>query len=82
MPHSNLKERSYPFGYGVGKCPCGQTFDFTSERDKNMKLRMHRKFCSKPPEGSKHIKASKKATTLREQQLSYAEGMMRVHENH
>ena len=49
MPHSNFKERSHPFNSGAGKCPCSQTFDFASERDMNMKLRMHHKFCSKPP---------------------------------
>ena len=38
MPHSNFKERSYPFNSGVLTCPCGQTFDFASERDMNIKL--------------------------------------------
>ena len=40
MPHSNFKERSQEFNTGVGKCPCGQTFEYTSERDMKMKLRM------------------------------------------
>ena len=35
MPHSNFKERSQEFNTGVGKCPCGQTFEYTSERDEN-----------------------------------------------
>ena len=39
MPHSNLKDRAYEFNTGVGKCPCGQTFEYTSERDMKMKLR-------------------------------------------
>ena len=73
MPHSTFKERSHPFNSGAGKCPCSQTFDFASERDWDMKLRMHHKFCPKPPEGSKHIRAPKKAPTLREQQLNEAE---------
>ena len=38
MPHSNFKERSQEFNTGVGKCPCGQTFEYTSERDMKMKL--------------------------------------------
>ena len=46
MPHSNFKEKSQEFNTGVGKCPCGQTFEYTSERDMKMKLRMHRRFCS------------------------------------
>ena len=53
MPHSNFKERSYTVNSGVGKCSCGQTFDFASEKDMNMKLQMHRRFCSKPPNSSK-----------------------------
>ena len=38
MPHSNCKERSQEFNTGVGKCPCGQTFKYTSEKDMKMKL--------------------------------------------
>ena len=38
MPHNNFKERSQEFNTGVGKCPCGQTFKYTSERDMKMKL--------------------------------------------
>ena len=39
IPRSKLKGRAHPLNSGVGKCPCRQTFDFTSERDLNMKLR-------------------------------------------
>ena len=38
MPQSNFKERSQEFNTGVGKCPCGQTFEYTLERDMKMKL--------------------------------------------
>ena len=38
MPHSNFEERSHQFNSGIGKCPCGQTFEYTSERDMAMKL--------------------------------------------
>ena len=79
MPHSNYKERSQEFNTGVGKCPCGQTFEYTSERDMKMKLRMHRRFCSNPPKGFDKIGIPKKATTLREQQLNEAERMKKVH---
>ena len=51
MPHSNFKERSHTIKTGVGKCSCGQTFAYVSEIDMKMKLRMHSKFCSKPPKG-------------------------------
>ena len=67
MPQSNFKERSREFNTGVGKCPCGQTFKYTSERDMKMKLRMHRRFCSNPPKGFDKIGNPKKAMTLREQ---------------
>ena len=73
MPNSNFKERSQEFNTRVGKCPCGQTFKYTSERDVKMKLRMHHRFCSNPPKGFDKIGIPKKAMTLREQQLNEAE---------
>ena len=79
MPHSNFKERSQEFNTGVGKCPCGQTFGYTSERDMKMKLRMHCRFCSNPPKAFDKIGIPKKAMTLREQQLDEAERMHKVH---
>ena len=82
MPQSNFKERSYTLNTGVGKRSCGQTFDFTSEKDMNRKLQMHHKFCSKPPKSAKQIRKPNKATTLREQQLNEAEKIRRVHERH
>ena len=79
MPHSNLKWRSHIFSSGVGKCSCGQTLDFTSERDMKMKLRMHLKFCSNPPVGFDKIRVPKKACMMREQQFNEAEKMRSVH---
>ena len=79
MPHSNLKERSQEFNTKVGKCPCGQTFEYTSERDMKMKHQMFRRFCSNPQKGFYKIGILKKATTLREQQLNEAERMKKVH---
>ena len=79
MPHSDFKERSQEFNTGVGKCPCCQTFEYTSERDMKMKLRMHCRFCSNPQKGFYKIGIPKKATTLREQQLNEAERMHKVH---
>ena len=77
--NGNFKERSHQFNSGVGKCPCGQTFDSASERDMNMKLRMHHKFCFKLAEGFRQIGTPKKATTLREQQLNEAKRKRKVH---
>ena len=80
MPHSNFKDKAYAFNTGVGKCSCGQTFEYASERDEmKMKLRMHLRFCSNPPVAFDKIRVPKKATTLREQQLAEAEKMRKVH---
>ena len=78
MPHSNFKERSHQFNSEIGKCPCGQTFECTSERDMKMKLQMHRRFCSNPPVAFDKIGILKKATTLREQQFNEAERIRKV----
>ena len=85
MPHSRFKRKATEFEAEVGKCPCGQTFEYTSERDRKMKLRkgradlIHRRLCSNPPVAFDKIKVPKKACTLREQQLNEAERMRKVH---
>ena len=79
MPHSSFKERSHQFNSRIGKCLCGQTFEYTSERDMKMKLRMHRRFCSNNPKGFDKIGIPKKTMTLREQQLNEAERIRKVH---
>ena len=79
MPHSNFKDKAYAFNTGVGKCSCGKTFEYASERDTKMKFRMHLRFCSNPPVAFHKINVPKKATTLREQQLAEAERMHKVH---
>ena len=79
MPHSNFKDRAYEINSGIGKCPCGQTFEYTSERDMKMKLRMHLRFCPNPPVAFDKIRVPKKAMTLRVQQLAEAERMRKVH---
>ena len=79
MPHSSFKRKATEFEAGVGKCPCGQTFEYTSERDMKMKLRIHRRLCSNPPVAFDKIRVSKKACTLREQQLNEAERVRKVH---
>ena len=35
MPHSNFKDKAYAFNTGVGKCSCGKTFKYASERYEN-----------------------------------------------
>ena len=82
MPHGKFKERVLSLNLEVAKCPCGQTFVYKSCRDWNMKVRLHRKVCANPPEGSKHMTTPKKAMMLKEVHLHEAENMRRVHENH
>ena len=62
MPHSNFKDTYHLSGSGVGMCPCGQTFKFKSERDREMKFRLHRKVCPNPV-NAKHIGVPKKSMT-------------------
>ena len=81
MPHSNFKEKYHLLGSGVGKCPCYKTFDVTSERDQEMKFRLHHKFYPKLV-GFKQVMISKKAMMPREQQLDDVERKRKVHENH
>ena len=59
MPHSNFKDKPYALGLGVRNCSCGQTFRYASERDWELKIRLHHKFCSKPPRGTYEIGVSK-----------------------
>ena len=79
MPHSSFKRKATEFEAGVGKCPCGQTFECASEQELAMKRRMHRRFCSSPPVAFDKIGIPKKAVTLREQQLNEAERVREVH---
>ena len=79
MPYSNFKRRATEFNTGVGKCSCGQTFKCASEREIAMKRRMHHRFCSNPPVAFDKIRVSKKACTMREQQLNEAERIRKVH---
>ena len=79
MPHSNFKRKVTDNGAGVGRCPCGQTFECASERELVMKHRIHHRFCSKPPLTFNKIGIPKKACTMREQQLAEAERIRKVH---
>ena len=79
MPRSSFKWRATEFNTGAGKCSCGQTFECASEREIAMKRRMHRRFCSNPLVAFNKIRVSKKATTMKEQQLNEAERIRKVH---
>ena len=79
MTHSNFKERNHEISTGVGKCSCGQTFDYSSHRDMKLKLRLHLKLCKNPPKGTHKIAVPKKATTFMEHQLSATMRRREVH---
>ena len=81
MTHSNFKERSHEISTGVEKCTCGQTFDYSSPRDRDMKLklRLHLRFCKNPPKGTHKIRVPKKATTFMEHQLNATIRRREVH---
>ena len=66
-------------GAGVGRCPCGQTFECESERELAMKCRIQSRFCSNPPLAFNKIGIPKKACTMKEQQLNEAERIRKVH---
>ena len=82
MPHSTFKARTAQLSLEVAKCPCGQTFVFASDRDQDMKFRMHNKVCPKQVEGYKQVRVLKKAMARREQQHNKAEKLRRVHKHH
>ena len=79
MPHSSFKRKVTDNGAGVGRYPCGQTFECASERELGMKGRIHCRFCSNPPLAFNKIGNPKKACTMREQQLDEAERIKKVH---
>ena len=84
MPHSNFKDKSHTLSSGVGKCSCGQTFDYASERDWKLKFRLHLKFYTKHPKDSIEIGVSKaqsveKVTMLKEYYNNESEEMRLVH---
>ena len=66
-------------GAGVGRCPCGQTFECASERELAMKCRINCRFCSYPPLAFNKTGIPKKACMMREQQLNEAERIRKVH---
>ena len=82
MLHSKFKERAHLFNSRIPKCPCGQTFDYESERDWDMKFRSHCKVCPKLVVNVfKEVRVPEKATMLREQQHNEAERLKRIIEH-
>ena len=79
MSHSNFKERPHTLSSGVGKCSCGQTFDYASKRDRKLKMRMHRKFCFNPSKGFNRVRVPKKARMMKEFYNNQAQRIRKVH---
>ena len=79
MPHNNFKERCRELNTGAGKCPCGQTFEYTSTKRYENEASNASQILFQSSKGFYKIGILKKATTLREQQLNEAERMHKVH---
>ena len=79
MPHSNFRQRSHENSTGFAKCSCGQTFDYSSPRDMQLKRKLHRKFCKNPPKGDQKISLPKKATTFMDYQTGTSDRRRNVH---
>ena len=56
MPYSTFKGRPTWMDAGVVKCPCGQTVDYKSDRERDMKIQTHKKLWQ--VSGSKVCKAT------------------------
>ena len=65
MLHSNNTGKIEGWKLGTIKCSCSQTLMYKSERERGVKLQMHRKFCSNPPNGIIQLRHPKKPMTLR-----------------
>ena len=79
MPHGTFKKSPHPLNSGVASCPCGQTFIFTLDRDRDMKFWIHNKVCPGLVKGYEQVRVPKKAMTLKEVQHD-AKKTRRVHE--
>ena len=82
MPHSIFKGRPLWPGLGVAKCLCGQTFNYESDRERNMKMQMHHKVCLWLVKGVDRVRVPNEAMVLSELQHNEAERRRRVHEHH
>ena len=86
MPHSKFKDKNYEEGTGIIICTCGQTFNYASEREVRMKIRLHNKFCPNPSEDTSIDGVSnpinvKKSMTLKEFYKNEAEETRKLYEN-
>ena len=45
MAHNRSMSKICDSGKGIIRCSCGQTFNYSSEREEKIKIRIHEKFC-------------------------------------
>ena len=74
MLHSKFSEKP-PFNenHGFLKCTCGQFLESKSKREERLKIRLHSKNCSNPPEDSETIKPLGKRFSKTEVERSWNE---------
>ena len=74
MPHSKFSEKpAFNENNGFLKCTCGQFMEFKSKREEKLKIRLHSKNCSNPPEDSETIKPPGKRCSKTEVERSWNE---------
>ena len=65
MPHSTFKHRPTWMDAGVVKCSCSQTFNYELDKETDVKLWIHKKFCDMSL-GPKFTRQPRKAMMLKE----------------
>ena len=63
---------------GARRCTCGQIFKFGSQRELDMRCRLHLRFCTIPPIGTIEGGVSRGEFTIKEQMVNQAERMFKV----
>ena len=73
MPHSTFECKPiWSNSAGTMKCPCSQTFNYKSDRERGMKMQLHKKFCNKWL-GPKFTRQPRKAMMLKDCQCTMTE---------
>ena len=81
MPHSKFSEKpAFNENHGFLKCTCGQFLEFKSKREEKLKIRLHSKNCSNPPEGSETIKPPGKRFSKTKVERSWNEYLKKFHQ--
>ena len=74
MPHSKFSEKpAFNENNGFLKCTCVQFLEFKSKREEKLKIRLHSKYGSNPPEDSETITPPGKRLSKTEVERSWNE---------